>query len=243
MGLNALNVKKQNSGKKKFKKSSPNVVQYSTSHNISEEKNSTICTQKEQIQEVNIELFNNQSKEKVVKYCKDMGFEPTVKDNKKCKFLLWLKKYNILITLLFSLMLVVIGSIQCMTYNRQADIASDANKLAQYQYRFEFYEKLEDLQKEVSVIKKEPQLDIDQLSKLSYEILSLARKSSLLFDKGVSNDINKILNRHLEFLTKLNNGEINYADYENEMKNLVLDYGNFLNSDDFKEYLDINEIE
>lgn len=200
------------------------MVNCGMTHNISEEKDNTICTKKEQIEDV------HSKNTKIAKH------------NKKYKVLLCIKKFNTLITLLFSLTLIVISSLQYMTYNRQADIAANANKLAQYQYRFEFYLKLEDLQKEVSVIKKDPQLDIDQLTKLSYELLSLIRESTLLFDKDVSNKINGILGEHLELITKLNNLEINDDDYKNEMMKIITEYGNFLNSDDFKEYIDINRI-
>ena len=147
-------------------------------------------------------------------------------------------------TLFFSFLLVVVGIAQYITYNRQANIAANANKLAQYQYRFEFYKKLEDLQKDVSIIKKNAQQDdIEQFSELNYKILSLYRESALLFDKNISKDINKILEEHLEFLNELNNKGMSYDGYEKKMKNLNTEYGNFINSDNFKKYLDINVIE
>lgn len=166
--------------------------------------------------------------------------EPTIKDNKKEK-----KRMNIetLLTLVFSCLLLVVSIAQYITYNRQANIAANANKLAQYQYRFEFYEKLEDLQKNVSIIKKNPQLDIEQFSELNYKILSLYRESALLFDKNISKDINRVLEEHLNFLTEINNTGMSYDGYEKEMKKLNTEYGNFINSDNFKKYLDINAIE
>lgn len=175
---------------------------------------------------------------------KDTKLEQVNKDNKKDKKPKNIETINITLTLLFSLLLLVVSFAQYMTYNRQANIAANANKLAQYQYRFEFYEKLEDLQKDVSIIKKKPQLDdIEQFSELNYKILSLYRESALLFDKNVSNDINKILEEHLNFLNELNNTGLSQDDYEKEMKNLNTEYGNFINSDNFKKYLDINAIE
>lgn len=224
---------------------------------------------KEQVQENISEIFNNQPKEKDGEcfhkvlnkieletkenddniletpithsaFQKDTETEPTIKDNKKEK-----KRMNIetLLTLVFSCLLLVVSIAQYITYNRQANIAANANKLAQYQYRFEFYEKLEDLQTNVSIIKKSPQLDIEQFSELNYKILSLYRESALLFDKNISKDINKILEEHLNFLTEINNTGMSYDDYEKEMKKLNTEYGNFINSDNFKKYLDINAIE
>lgn len=265
--LYKLNVKKRYSGKYKTKKKSSTLVQCSMTHNVSEGKSNSISTQKEQIQDVDSVLYYNQStvelannlidKVKVdvkdddihvlgttgldIDSHKNTKIEAT-KQGKKCKVLLCLKKFNILITLLFSLMLIIIGVLQYKTYNRQADIAANSNKLAQYQYRFDFYQKLEDLQKEASVIKKDPHLEIDQLNKLSYEILSLIRRSSLLFDKDVSNNINSVLAEHLNLITDLNNNDINDDYYKNEMMQIITKYGNFLNSDDFKEYIDINRI-
>ncbi|MBN1035643.1 hypothetical protein DWC20_08805 [Clostridium botulinum] len=175
---------------------------------------------------------------------KDTKLEQVNKDNKKEKKPKNIETINITLTLLFSLLLLVVSFAQYMTYNRQANIAANANKLAQYQYRFEFYEKLEDLQKDVSIIKKKPQLDdIEQFSELNYKILSLYRESALLFDKNISKDINKILEEHLNFLNELNNTGLSQDDYEKEMKNLNMEYGNFINSDNFKKYLDINAIE
>ena len=107
-------------------------------------------------------------------YQKDTKTEPTIKDNKKKKKRKHIKTFNMIATLFFSFLLVVVGIAQYITYNRQANIAANANKLAQYQYRFEFYKKLEDLQKDVSIIKKNAQQDdIEQFSELNYKILSL----------------------------------------------------------------------
>lgn len=170
---------------------------------------------------------------------KDIKKEQIIKDKKKKKRVSRLEVINIALTL----GLVVVSFLQYKTYNRQADIAANANKLSQYQYRFEFYKKLEDLQKEVSVIKKKPQLDIDEFSKLNFKILSLLRESELLFDKNISNDINKILDEHLVFLTELNNKGMYYNDYKEKMNKLNTEYGNFINSDNFKKYLDINGIQ
>ena len=177
-------------------------------------------------------------------YQKDTKTEPTIKDNKKKKKRKHIKTFNMIATLFFSFLLVVVGIAQYITYNRQANIAANANKLAQYQYRFEFYKKLEDLLKDVSIIKKNAQQDdIEQFSELNYKILSLYRESALLFDKNISKDINKILEEHLEFLNELNNKGMSYDGYEKKMKNLNTEYGNFINSDNFKKYLDINVIE
>lgn len=46
----------------------------------------------------------------------------------------------------------------------------------------------------------------------------------------------------MEFLVKMSNEGMYYDDYKNEMIKLNSDYGNLLNSDSFKKYLDINEI-
>lgn len=78
---------------------------------------------------------------------KDMEMKSTIKDNKNGRRLMSIEKVNILTTCIFSLLLVIVGIAQYSTYNRQADIAANANKLSQYQYRFEFYEKLENIQK------------------------------------------------------------------------------------------------
>jgi hypothetical protein len=227
---------------------------------------------KEQVQENISEIFNNQAKEKcdecfdkvlnkielgtkendvniMETSIPDSAFqkytetEPTIKDNKKEKKRMNIKTVNIILPLVFSCLLLAVSIAQYITYNRQANIAANANKLAQYQYRFEFYEKLEDLQKDVSIIKKNPQPDIEQFSESNYKILSLYRESALLFDKNISNNINKILEEHLNFLTEVNNTGMPYDDYEKEMKKLNAEYGNFINSGNFKKYLDINAIE
>jgi len=228
---------------------------------------------KEQVHEDISEIFNNQAKEKGIEgfdevlnkieletkendvniletiitdiaFPKDTETQPIIKGKKKEKKRTHIEIFNMIATLIFSFLLVVVGIAQYMTYNRQANIAANANKLAQYQYRFEFYKKLEDLQKDVSIIKKTPQLDdIEQLSKLNYKILSLYRESALLFDKNISKDINKILEEHLNFLTELTNTGMSYDEYEKEMSKLNTEYGNFINSDNFKKYLDINAIE
>lgn len=173
---------------------------------------------------------------------KDKETEPTNKDNQK-KERKYIEIINIILTLFFSFSLVIVSIAQYTTYNRQANIAENSNKLVQYQYRFEFYKKLEDLQKEVAIIKKSPQLDIEQFSELNYKILSLYRESALLFDESISKAINKILENHLNFLIKLNNNGMPYDEYKKEMENLNTEYGNFINSDNFKKYLDINAIE
>ncbi|MCM3262091.1 hypothetical protein M3664_30325 [Paenibacillus lautus] len=173
----------------------------------------------------------------------DMEMESTIKDNKKGSRRKSIEKINILATLVFSLMLVLVGIAQYFTYNKQADIASNANKLSQYQYRFEFYQKLENIQKTTAIIKKEPQLGIEEFSELNFKILSLLRESELLFDKDISQNINKILTEHMNFLVKLSNEGMYYDNYKKEMIKFNTDYGNFLNSDSFKEYLDINRIE
>lgn len=130
----------------------------------------------------------------------DMEMESTIKDNnKKGSRRKSIEKINILATLVFSLMLVLVGIAQYFTYNKQADIASNANKLSQYQYRFEFYQKLENIQKTTAIIKKEPQLGIEEFSELNFKILSLLRESELLFDKDISQNINKILTEHMNF--------------------------------------------
>lgn len=145
-------------------------------------------------------------------------------------------------TLFFSLLLVIIGFLQYGTYNKQAEIAINSNILSQYEYRFEFYNKVSDLQKAIAIIPKEPQLGITEFSELSFEILSLIRESELLFDKDVSDSINKILEEHLYLLVNFNNEEISYYDYKEEIIKLNNEYGDFLNSDSFKRYLNINNI-
>ncbi len=261
----------QNRGKLKSKKSTQNMTPDSKLRNSSDEKSCNTGIQKEQIQGAISEVFNKQPKEKGVEgydkvldkigletkendvnvlettitdtaFRKDTETEPTIKDNKKEKKRTHIEICNMIITLVFSFLLVMVGIAQYMTYNRQANIAANANKLAQYQYRFEFYEKLEDLQKDVSIIKKKPQLDIEQFSQLNFKILSLYRESALLFDKDVSKDIDEILAKHLNFLSELNNNGMYYDDYKKEMSKLNTEYGTFLNSDNFKKYLDINAI-
>lgn len=174
---------------------------------------------------------------------KDTEIELIIKDNKNGNRRISMEKINIYATWAFSFMLVLVGIVQYITYNRQADIASNANKLSQYQYRFEFYEKLENIQKKTTIIKKESQLGIDEFAELNFEILSLLRESELLFNKDISQNINKILTEHMEFLVKLSNEGMHYDDYKKEMIKLNADYGNLLNSDSFKKYLDINKIE
>lgn len=174
---------------------------------------------------------------------KDTETKPTIKESKKEKKRINIEIVNIILTLCFSFLVCVVSIAQYRTDKRQANIAADANKLVQYQYRFEFYENLEELQKDVSIIKKNPQLDIEQFSELNYKILSLYRESALLFDQNTSEHINKILEEHLNFLTEINNTGMSYDDYEKEMKKLNTEYGNFINSDNFKKYLDINAIE
>ncbi|MEK4061612.1 MULTISPECIES: hypothetical protein [unclassified Paenibacillus] len=174
---------------------------------------------------------------------KDMEMKSTIKDNKNGRRLMSIEKVNILTTCIFSLLLVIVGIAQYSTYNRQADIAANANKLSQYQYRFEFYEKLENIQKTTAIIKKEPQLDLEEFSELNFEILSLLRESELLFNKDISQNIKKILTEHMDFLVKLSNEGMYHDDYTKEMFKLNTDYGDFLNSVSFKKYLDINIIE
>jgi hypothetical protein len=72
------------------------------------------------------------------------------------------RKNNTLVTLLFTFMLVIVSVVQSITYIRQAAIASNANKLSQYEYRFEFYKKLESIQETTAIIKLEPQQDLDE---------------------------------------------------------------------------------
>lgn len=169
--------------------------------------------------------------------------ESTIKDNKIKKRRISIEKVNVIATLIFTLFLVILGFAQYLTYNRQADIAANANKLSQYQYRFDFYEKIGKIQKTTSIIKKDPQLDMEEFSELNFEILSLLRESELLFDKDISQNIKKILTEHMDFLVKLSNEGMYYDDYKKEMLKLNTDYANFLNSDSFKKYLDINTIQ
>lgn len=174
---------------------------------------------------------------------KDMKNVSTVKEikykNKLRNVLNFIERHNAAITLFFSLMLIVVSVAQYSTYNRQANIASNANKLSQYEYRFEFYKKLEHLQEATSVVMLDPQLSIE----LHFNILSLLRESKLLFSEDISKNINEILTEHLEFLVNTNNKTINHDNYAEGMLKLNTDYGNFLNSDSFKVYLDINRIE
>ncbi|BBH23285.1 hypothetical protein Back11_46300 [Paenibacillus baekrokdamisoli] len=173
----------------------------------------------------------------------DSEMESTIKDNKNGNRRMSIEIINIIVTSVFSIALIVVGIAQYLTYNKQADIASNANKLSQYQYRFEFYRKLGNIQKTTSILKKEPQLEIEEFSELNFEILSLLRESKLLFNKDISQNINKILTDHMNFLVELNNEGMYYDDYKKEMSKLNMDYGDFLNSDSFKMYLDINRIE
>ncbi|ETT31659.1 hypothetical protein C161_26880 [Paenibacillus sp. FSL R5-192] len=181
---------------------------------------------------------------------KDMGNVSTVKEKKyKNTFrnmLNFIERHNAAITLLFSLMLIVVSVAQYSTYNRQANIASNANKLSQYEYRFEFYQKLESVQQTTATVMLNPKLDHEEFSELSFKILSLLRESKLLFNKDLSQNINNILSEHIEFLSYLNNEDIDKIDdddYKNEMFKLNTNYTDFLNSDSFIEYLNINIIE
>lgn len=174
---------------------------------------------------------------------KDTETEQTIKDNKKEKKQMNIETVNIALSLIFSFSLIVVSIGQYITYNKQANIAANANKLVQYQYRFEFYEKLKDLQKDTSMIKKNPQRGMEEFADLNYKILSLYRESSMLFDQNISKNINDILNEHLIFLNELNNNGMDYDEYKSEIKKLNGDYGDFINSDNFKKYLDINIIE
>lgn len=257
---------KKNKRKLKSEKSTKNMIPNSKLRNSSDEKSCNTGIQNEQMQDAISEFFNNQPKEKGVEgfdkielrtkesdinimkttitdidFQKDTKTQPT--DNKKENKLMRIEKINMILTLFFSFLLVMVGVEQCRTYNRQANIAANANKLSQYQYRFKFYEKLEDLQKDVSIIKKKPQLDIEEFSELNYKILSLNRESLLLFDKDISRDVDKILVEHLNFLSKLNNKGMSYDDYKKEMFKLNTEYGTFLRSENFIKYIDINAIE
>lgn len=250
----------------------PKMIKDSRLSNLSDGENCNIGIHKEQILSCISENCKNRSQEKGIEgYDKDLyrkeletkennvtssdttieyiSFREDIEkgsiitDNKKKKKQITIEKVNIGATLFLSFLLVVVGTAQYMTYNRQADIAANANKLAQYQYRFEFYEKLNNLQKDVSIIKKEPQLEIEQLSELNYKILSLSRESAFLFDKSISEEINEILAEHLNLLSELNNKGMPYDDYKKEMFRLNTEYGNFINSKKFKKYLDINVID
>ncbi|CAM3605880.1 MULTISPECIES: hypothetical protein [Paenibacillus] len=174
---------------------------------------------------------------------KDMETETTIKDIKNGKRRMSIEKFNVVTTVIFSALLFAVSVAQYSTYNRQADIATNANKLSQYQYRFEFYKKLGKIQKTTALIKKEPQLGIEEFSELNFEILYLLRESELLFDKDISQNIKKILTEHMDFLVKLSNEGMYHDDYRKEMFKLNKDYGDFLNSDSFKKYLDINRIQ
>lgn len=143
---------------------------------------------------------------------------------------------------IFSFLLVIVGFLQYNTYTKQAEIATNSNILSQYEYRFEFYKKVEDLQKTTAIIHKEPQLGMEEFSKLNFEILSLLRESELLFNSNISDNINKILTEHINFLVKLNNEGMYHDDYKEGMFKLNKEYGEFLNSDSFKDYLNINKI-
>ena len=147
------------------------------------------------------------------------------------------------VPIILSIMMVVFSMLQWSTLHRQKEAAENANKLAIYKYRYEFYTKLEEIQEEVFVIEKNPQKEIEEMKEISFNILSLSRESTLLFDEETSSEVNKILNRHLEFLVKLNNDGMYYDDYAEEMKKLNDEYGEFLNSESFKKYIDINLIQ
>lgn len=145
--------------------------------------------------------------------------------------------------IILSTFMVIFSICQYFTLREQQEAAENANKLAMYKYRFEFYTKLEELQKEVSLIEKEPQKELEELEELSFNILSMYRESTLLFDEETSSEVNEILERHLEFLLKLNNDGMLYDKYVEEIKELNNEYGEFLNSDNFKKYININLIQ
>jgi hypothetical protein len=184
----------------------------------------------------------------------DIAFQEDIENLSKVKeikhkiklrnILNFIERHNAAITLLFSLTLIVVSVAQYITYNRQANIASNANKLSQYEYRFEFYKKLESLQKATSFVMKDPKQSVEEFPELHFKIISLLRESELLFNKDISQKINDILNEHLDFLVFIDNNEnINHDNYKKELFRLNTAYGNFLNSDSFKVYLDINRIE
>jgi|GEM_PF-5765265 len=174
----------------------------------------------------------------------DKNLESEVKYSYLKNILKLIRKNNTLVTLLFTFMLVIVSVVQSITYMRQAAIASNANKLSQYEYRFDFYKKIESLQKATSFVMKDPKQSVEEFPELHFKIISLLRESELLFNKDISQNINNILNEHLDFLVFIDNNEnINHDNYEKEIRKLNTDYGNFLNSDSFKVYLDINRIE
>jgi hypothetical protein len=138
--------------------------------------------------------------------------------------------------------LVVVGILQLLTYRKQADISENSNKLAMYKYRYDFYEKVSKIQKTVSVIELNPEIEMEKHVDLSFEILSAMRESKILFDEKLANRINEILELHLDFLNNKMNDGMSTEDYRNYMLNLNKRYGEFLQSKEFLEYLDINLI-
>ncbi|WP_337102042.1 hypothetical protein [Paenibacillus sp. YIM B09110] len=164
--------------------------------------------------------------------------------------------WNVILTLLFTLALVIIAvkqyyitveqteiaDKQTEIADKQTKIASDANKLAQYEYRFQFYNDLETLIEQNSVIEKEPQLEADEYIEMNFEIVSLLRESRLLFDGKTSKMLNDVLEKHLLFLIEMHEVGMLYDKYEERKRSLLEEYAAVLSSPDLAEYLDINKI-
>lgn len=164
--------------------------------------------------------------------------------------------WNVILTLLFTLALVVIAVMQYFITVEQAEIAnkqneiadkqtkiaSDANKLSQYQYRFQFYNDLETLVEQNSIIEKEPQLEDDEYVKMNLEIVSLLRESRLLFDGNTSQMLNDVLEKHLLFLIEMHEVGMFYDDYKERKHSLLEEYAMVLSSPELTGYLDINKI-
>lgn len=164
--------------------------------------------------------------------------------------------WNVILTLLFTFALVVIAGKQYYITveqteiadkqieiaDKQTKVASDANKLAQYEYRFQFYNDLETLIEKNSIIEKEPQLEDDEYIKMNFEIMSLIRESRLLFDVKTSRMLNDILEKHLLFLIEMHQDGMLYETYVERKTSLLEKYSAVLSSPELSEYLDINKI-
>ncbi|MFD0959300.1 hypothetical protein [Paenibacillus chungangensis] len=114
--------------------------------------------------------------------------------------------------------------------------------MAQYEYRFKFYNELETLLEQNSIIEKEPQLEDDEYIEMNLEILSLIRESRLLFDGQMSQMLNDVLEKHLFFLIEMHEDGMLYDEYKERKRSLLQQYAEVLSSTELAEYLDINKI-
>lgn len=144
-----------------------------------------------------------------------------------------LEVINIIATSFFSLMLLIVTCRQC-------SIDENANKLAQYQYRFEFYKDVEELQKEISFqIEETAAIEIPSLTA---DALSIMRASSLLFTSDVYMDVESITNEHITTMENFINEKISFEEYQKRLVTLVRKYGEFMRSEAFINQVNINKI-